>query len=266
MSENRPVGRPRKFSPGPLDQVGGMSIFDENETRALINIVPESLKVVMLRIAKTRRHLYFEDERVLKKKLSPDALTCRIRLAFWDEYARAQDKNVMMTVGGIVRGACSPDYFYSYLLKDEKKVAYIICPPVDYMLAMRELLDLGLGEWRDILALPNQSKKGVIDYRLISQKVKIVQMLDLRVKGAIVQKFRNENLNLNVTADAMPALDPSLMSLEELTALENQLERVKALAPAEMLSPPSDLLRTEDIPSYEKELVTIELPSDTAGS
>jgi hypothetical protein len=58
-------------------------------------------------------------------------------------------------------------------------------------------------------------------------------MLDLRVKGAIVQKLQvqNKNLNMNVNATAEglgPILIPENLSIEELIDLEARLDRIKS--------------------------------------
>jgi hypothetical protein len=232
-TEYKKVGRPRKRSEDPMDMIGELSIFDETEPRSMINIVPDLVSAAMKRLNATKRHLFIIDERALKKRLKPDAITSRLRLSFWDEYTRAQDMQKTMLVSNIVKGACSLDYFYKRILTDDRRLAWIVSPPKDYALAMRELLDLGIDEWRDILAMPNQDRKGRVDHRLIAQKIKIVQMLDLRVKGAIVQKLQvqNKNLNMNVNATAEglgPILIPENLSIEELIDLEARLDRIKS--------------------------------------
>lgn len=224
------VGRPQKPDTGPLTTIGLYSIFDETEERSLINIVPEEVRIAMLRLASHHEKLFFKDERVFKKEVDPDAITARIRLSFWDEYTRAQDTKTGMRVQNFVRGACSPDYFYKSILPNDYKLAWIVCPPKDYFLAMRDLLEEGIDQLRDIITLPHKDGKK-INTSLIAQKIKVIQMLDLRVKGAIVQKLQidqqTKSLNVNVE---QPALGVGEMSLEELQALEEQISKVQRLA------------------------------------
>lgn len=237
--EEKKLGRPEKEDQGPLDHIGTLSIFDETQPRTLINIVPEELRIALRRLQQKKSRLFFQDERVFKKMVDPDAVTCRLRLSFWDEYTRAQDLGKRMVISNIVRGACSLDYFYKQVMTDMNKMAWICCPPKDYVLAMRELLDLGIDEWRDILAMPHRSKSGKPDVALIAQKIKIVQMLDLRVKGAIVQKLQvrqhNSSVNVNVTTNTETPMIPDNISLEELELIEKRLEAVKEVTGPLML-------------------------------
>lgn len=228
-------GRPKNADETRMDQIGEVSIFDESQPRTLINIVTPDVQIAIKRLSQRRRHIFFLDEREFKKRVDPDAVTSRLRLSFWDEYTRAQDKGETMKVKNICNGCCSVDYFYKAVLTNSNKLAWIICPPKDYMLAMRELLDVGIDEWRDILTMKHVNKKGQINVALIAQKIKIVQMLDLRVKGAIIQKLQVSQKNLNVNVDG-PALHED-MSMEDLQALESQLNRITEAAAPLRLTP-----------------------------
>lgn len=205
-----------------------ITIINEDDPRNLVNLVPPDVSDALKRLVKYRPALFFMEEAKFKKQVKPDALISRLRISFWDEYCRAQDNNAMINISAVIRNVCSKDYFYEVVLRNEAKLAWLIYPPKDYMMAMREMLDLGLDEWREILALPIQNKRGKVDYKLLSSKLKIVQLLDMRVKGAIVQRLQVSQKNLNVNVDA-PTL-PQDMSIEELEALERKLNAVSEQA------------------------------------
>ena len=177
-------------------------IFDLTNERSVINMVPDSLKNVMLGLGDEWRYL---SERELYAKCEPDPVDARLRLSFWDEYLRAQDHGEQMIVANVVRNITSMDYWENRVLRSEAKVAFLVIPPKDLIFAMKAHLDKGIERLGEFLDLPVKrivrNKEGVViresvDSALIGQMVKIIQLLDNRVHGAVVQK----NLNMNIHA------------------------------------------------------------------
>jgi hypothetical protein len=229
----------------PEDQVqmqGDVSIFDETYERALINIVPEELKGAMLRVKHGHEKYFLLEERDLWKHTQPTEIACILKLSFWDEYNRAQDRGVRMKVSNIIRGACSRDHFDSTVMASDKQLSWIITPPKDYMLSLRALHDRGIQRLTEVLNLPLiegagralKDKKGKVrkdekgevvrsqgtpNVRLIGEIFRITQYLDQRIKGAIVQRFaiQQHNVNQNIP----PAMDAT--SLEELETMERRI-------------------------------------------
>jgi len=187
------------------------------ELRPFLDRLPESI------MGKT------EDE--LRHSLKPDDMLCRLRISFWDEYQRAHNTGGTMVLENIIRGCCSEEYFLAYVAIKHEKLRWIIEVPKDYYLAMREMLDLGLSRLRDILKIDFMEDVPVrvgkeIEYvkranpRIMAEIRTVVQLLDQRVKGAIVQKLaiKQESVNYNVDSGNM-----SDMNLQQLEALEKRL-------------------------------------------
>jgi hypothetical protein len=217
-------------------------IFDRKNPRSLINIVWEELRDSMLALEANHQDLLQLTERKLEKLLEPDPTESRLRLRFWDEYSRAQEKGKRMLLAEVCRGVCSGDFWEKNILRDLKRVAYIINPPTNYIVTMEELLYKGLDRVREVLDLPIKDAKGRPDARLISEMVKIVQMLDQRVKGAIIQKVAIQQKIEQKTQHSFqsggaqdPLLNASPENLQMIEAqlgrLNSKLERIQALPP-----------------------------------
>lgn len=255
------MGRPKSQSFAAMKLpmiIEESSVLDEDNPYSLINLVPGEIRAAMDAIPV---HYYGISEFELRRTAKPTAEVARLRVNFWDEYLRAVDQKRKMEMVSVLKGGvCHPNYFYNVVLKEPKWVAYITIPPADYQLALREMLDLGLDRLREVLILPIVEKvpitvkeknadTGKIEYRtefiqqtntkLISEIVKITNMLDLRVKGAILQKVQVENRNLNIHANAD---DPNVFladaTMNQLEAMEKKIERMKK--EMELLDAPKD--------------------------
>jgi hypothetical protein len=214
------------YRPEEVKLVGEVSIFDQTIPRSLINIVPEELKLRMTQIAEKHAPWFLFEENKLKATTDPDSTTARLKLTFWDEYTRAQDRGCHMIIANVVRGVCSRDYFYRVVMMEDKALAWIITPPKDYMVIMRDLLEIGLDRMREIITLPIRNAKGDVDVRLVSEILKAVEKIELRVKGAIIQRHLVKQQSLHMHAN-VPDQIPEGMTVEELTEMEAQLDSMQ---------------------------------------
>lgn len=189
------------------------SLFETDNERSIVNLVPKAIRTAIEEHLHTNPELFDKDERDLykwfrKEERIPSPTDNRLRLKFWDEYDRAQAQNLpSMTMINVLSGICSKEYFYGTYLKRPYKVAWLLCPPTGYLNKAEEALEFGLEQLRDILEQNHLTGGYLIDGQMVNQKVdlklgdlkmKIVAMLDNRVKGAVIQ--RSVHLNANVGA------------------------------------------------------------------
>lgn len=192
----------------PLDTE--LQLFERDEAgRSVLDLIPTGVHTAVVTAAAKRRELFFMDESTLYKTLrsdngtGPNPTDNRLRLKFWDEYDKAQAQTSKMNMGNVYLGVCSAPYFYQRFLMVPEKVAWMMCVPANYAVKMEEALAFGIEQMRDILAQPHVLPNGKVDSKLAELKAKIVAMMDIRVKGATVQKIEQKNMNLNVmTTDA----------------------------------------------------------------
>lgn len=215
------------------------SIKDGDDPASLVNIAPPELEHFIVNIPEELMGL---DEKELHTRVKPDDMLCRLRIAFWDEYQQAHNTGCQMLMANIVRGCCTQEYFYKWVAAKPLKMRWIIQVPKNYYLAMREMLDLGLGKLREILDLPimieKKIKTGKDEYgnftfetvmepntKVISEMRAITTLLDQRVKGAIVQRLAIQQQSINYNVEGTPANIEGL-DLKGLEALENKIAAI----------------------------------------
>lgn len=206
---------------GPMDS-RDVIIRDNSNPRALINLVPEAVQNAIMRLPESYVDRSEGELRTifLERNWAPETIDDRLRIMFWKEYERAQTNLNKMHMSHVYMGICSRDYFY-VVLQNKERVAWLLCPPIDYMIAAEEALIYGINQLRDILSLSHRTVTGGIDQKAAQVKVEIVKLLDNRVKGAVVQTTKNLNVNVHANADKKEAprtdadLDKRLQELEQ---------------------------------------------------
>jgi hypothetical protein len=202
-----------------------LTIWDKENPRSLVNIVWVDMQRVIERAKHDCRDLLILPERKLKKKVDPQPLDDMIRLRFWQEYDRAQMVGGKMMLKDIIRGICSVDYFQEHTCKDPGKLAWLILPLAGYITRMESSLYIALDEMEDILRLPILDENGIPNTKLIAEKVKLFQLLDVRVKGAVVQKLA---IHQKIDQRTHHSSDPvHNLPGNDLDSLERELAKVK---------------------------------------
>jgi hypothetical protein len=245
------AGRPKSPTSFPIaysaaDPSPDVSLFDADNPLSVVNMVEEAVAKAIMGIPP--RYLKMTETQ-LRKEVKPDEVLCRLKLSFWDEYQRAQDGKRKIHVTKLIAGTgCTKERFYDVVLRDPEQVAWVVTPPVDHMIQLRELLELGLSRQREMLMLPfvfketkvdqqgNVKKTRRIDARVMSQINQAVNTLLDRVHGAVMQKVavQQQSLNVNVNKSVEQAFDTA--SLEQLEDMEKTLDRlagkIKEIAPS----------------------------------
>lgn len=226
---------------GEEGQPPALSLWDFHEDRSLPNILSKEFSARFQVIISQDQTLYGLDERTLLKRIrhergeSPSVTINRLRMKFWVEYDYAQANNTEMRMPFVYSGICFREQF-DHLTRNRFDVAWMLCPPTNYLVVMEEGLIFGIEELRECLALPVVNDKGKVSTPLITAKLQIVQMLENRVKGAIVQRIdhtsKSVSVNLHAKADNPKIADMVAgMSLEEMKGrLEDLRKRKQAVS------------------------------------
>lgn len=199
-----------------------LTIFDTGNPKAIINLVPRKISKLIHELPPDLLTNTLDTAEQMAGATETEAM---LRLAFWDEYFVACDSGTSMKMERIYSRVCSKEYFYKYVVILPRKLAYILHPPKEYTLKMRELLELGHRRIREILKMPLVSESGRTDPRLIAEIVKIVTLLENRVRGAVVHRVELNQKSLNVNMDIEPPKDYFAVE-QELKMIEQQLKEV----------------------------------------
>lgn len=178
-----------------------LCIWDEEHPRSLINLVSERVKEEMKKGVVGHPDFFDRDERDLllllkRNALGPSPMDNRIRLKFWMEYDYCQHyQKEAIDLARVTSGICSFEYFYRKYITCVSKLSWMLCPPTGYVVKSEEALEFGLDQLREILELPLVDANGKVNASLANIKVRITEMLDNRVKGAVVQKNISYNMH-----------------------------------------------------------------------
>ncbi len=205
----------------------GIDLFDLENPRSLINIVPQRLREAMLRPDLPRGWLEYPESNLMQLcEHHLDPRDYRLKLTFWDEYNRAQDENCMMNLERVCKGSVSVNYFYSTVLKNPHKLIFMLQPHAHYQVSVRELLQLSLSKMREVMTLPIVDGKGKPQLGVIKEMVKIFQIVDNRVQGGARQTvdINQKTLQMNVDARAMNPSEKEVSAIDlEIEKLQGQL-------------------------------------------
>lgn len=209
------------------DMIPHQDPFSRTDERALINLVPHQFGKAMVEAYKKNPEWFGCAEHDLYKTLGkqgvrPNPSDNRLRMKFWMEYDQAQTEFRRMNMRTVFSGVCSESYFFNYYLTDTSKMAWILTPPANYLVVTEEALQVGLETLRAYLEEPAIKEDGKIDAKVAELQLKIVAMLDQRVKGAIVQRTMNLHASVPknkieevLTSKSMEELEKRLRAIEQ---------------------------------------------------
>ena len=196
-------------------------LFNKDYARSLWNLLPETFRPHLETIPPE----YFGmTEHEMEKKFKPDVTTSRLRVVFWLEYDRAQAQKDKMRISSVYSPVISKQAFQS-LLGDPQKLAYILCPPADYIVSMTEILSQGVKAIRKIVMAQNLVDEwGNLNPKIAEVVLKAVDMVHIRVHGAPVIRTESKSVNVNMNQNQqLPSSSKSVKELEiELAQLQGQ--------------------------------------------
>lgn len=229
-------------------------VFDESNPLSVGSLLPIGLKTKLKQLVREQPEMFEKSEQELDKLLvergaQPTPLDNRLRLAFWHEYDASCLAGRHMNLSNICAGLMSLTYFSTKYLNHAEKAAWMLLPPVKYDVLVTESLHHGLNKLRDLLDISIYNPKtGMPDPRLIDCKIKIVAMLDMRMKGAFVEKRLNVNIQKNINEELTKI---NMEDLEEqIRKLEGQSSEPAHTAKPEVhvsVDPDADLHPTIEI-------------------
>ena len=210
------------------------AVMEDDDPYSLINILDAAprLKHKILQLYKDRPELFGFDETKLKQIVGRAGMTPtlqRLRMALWHEYEGVRDNHRVFKLTNVMAGICGPTTF-SDLTDDPHKLAFLICPPADYVVSLKEAHQAGLEKLREIFSAQITDDEGYLNPKAADMVIKAYALIDARLKGAIVQRIDQRTITANAQlsqAQTKAALGiPTDMDLleKELDKTRKQLE------------------------------------------
>lgn len=209
----------RRSPKGELANVNAepLSIWEHANPRAVVNMVPDAVAENIKKIPAA--WLGYSDT-ALRKLSEPTTRDDEIRQSFWTEYFSACDENRTMRLTAVYGRLLSRQMFYELIVHNPKKLAWMLRPPVEYTYRMQNLLEMGLNQFENILSMEIDPK----NTRLIGEIVKIVALLDNRVRGAVVQKVE---LNAKAEVRSMNAHVHKIEQPKSYAEIQAELKNIQ---------------------------------------
>lgn len=244
---------------GVPEEVLANTILDRDNPTSLINMVPDRLVPILLRVREKLPTLIFQSEACVKHKVKPDERDERLRLAFWDEYSTSTALKKRMSIQTILASVTNWEVWVNHYETDDLKMAWIMTPPRSYAQSMKYILHLGTERLLEIMSLPIVNAQGNVDSKVITQILKAFQLADMRVKGGIVQRVQIDQRSLNVhtgigTEDGVNQQKQlEGLSLDELEKLERRITKAQRARDKEIAAlPEAQQLEVLDIQANEE--------------
>lgn len=237
----RDPGLPETKMVSALEKIkNAAQLKDLTDERSVVNLVPPDLMRLILTVPQEMLDL---DEYEKRLRWKPTPTEGSLRLSFWREYEYAHAAHAKMHPPRIFAGICTGEYFYT-LIKNPRKLAWLITPPRSYMHSLEESLEVGMIRLREILqTLPVDGRDAHKNAKVL---LDITQMLDIRKHGAVTQRLETKSVNVTVDATASP---PSL---------EDVRERLKQIEMKEQELKDRRARETGAILTYEAETLPVE--------
>lgn len=156
-----------------------------------------------------------EHELELLCKLNPTDWDIRHR--FWDIINKAQDKkSLRISAYTLCDGFCSPGYFYQNWMANQVKLAWTLAPIESHKKMCEE------GFHHAVLKLKRFIAETSLTNDNVHKFLKVAEFLANRGVGPVLQRVRNENLNVDMTVGEhdLPEAnaDDVIKKLDELRA------------------------------------------------
>lgn len=213
------------------------SLWDSDDERSVISALSGTMRDRILACREKEPDLFNLEERDLKKVLQdrgarPTKVDQVVRMKFWMEYDRAfveasgNGSRPKMSPSRVFGRVCSKEVFYTRYLHTPEKVAWMLCPPVDYEAAVDAVLSVSIGNMFRILevdAVEYDKETGNpvgVNEKLAKLQVMIHEKLSAGKYGLPMQRRLNVNATLGNPGSGP---DPA-----ERSKLERDLERAVA--------------------------------------
>lgn len=250
MSYRAKIGVPEDFE---------QSIFDENNPYSMVNKLPEGWQE-FLHSAKEYILKFYTKSDIEITKLIGDKITekeMRMRLALWDEYYRVSDVGFqrMRSIVILRSASTSMDMFRKRYAHEPQVLAFLFTAPASYLGSMKQILQEGQQRLLDIMRLPLQDENGKVNTPVLNAVLKTFQLVDLRLKGSVVQRLqvdqRTFNASIDLNADQLNNAQLEAlkgMDVAELELLERKINAAEKITKSNVELLPADLqMRADEV-------------------
>lgn len=199
----------------------GEDAFDPGDKNSFFNMLPEHSKV-LTKITELKSEIargYSDQE--FKEQFGYDKnyrMMRRIRINFWNLFnEQVGSPNPKIQHQRIWAGITSKATFLR-LMNEDLYATFMLTQPQDVTLIQEDLLYEGYKYLEEILELDLHDQKGNLQNSLIGHKIKIIEMMENRLRGSVVQRAQihtTENQSNSAPDDKAEALKIEIAKLRQ---------------------------------------------------
>lgn len=175
-----------------------LDVYNQENPQSVINMVKGKFRDHIGSVPEELRELNQAELRKLKK---PEALTTQLRLRFWYAYDEACFSGKKINMNTVTKGICEPMMFMKHI-KDQRNLAFILCPIVNYETQVHDFLETSLFKMREGLdKIEIESSKDLLAV------LKVYEVFDKRVNGDYKQTIKKEVKHIEEKRDSREIRD-----------------------------------------------------------
>lgn len=222
-----------------------LNIKDKDDPKSVVNLCPS---VVAEKIMAIPDDIFLLGEEDLKKAANAQPSEESLRVAFWEEYKRAERTGSRMNMTNVYAGFVTKRYFQTFVVGNSYKLAYMLMPPMEIQIALEEIVLLGLKRQKEWLSQPLIDSKGNLNVKLGLVQQKITEDALNRRRGHVLRQTevttRNTNLNLEIKTEAP----------KTLADIEREIQELEQPAQLEHSNQPSIAVTYKDVSNEKQEV------------
>jgi len=180
-----------------LDKTLSSNVELDDTISEAIRLIPEEYKEMSLK--------------QLHDICKPQEIDYEIKIAIWDKIMRGRK----LTCSTLAYGLCSCSFLKRYIFKQPAKVAWLFYPTPDYDQRIEALLNVAYDRYMDLINVDISDAAGA------NTLLKVIQNLENRVRGSIVQRSEVKNLSLRANVNQLEN-----KSVDDINARLKELEHL----------------------------------------
>lgn len=190
-------------------------VLNKNYEGSLLNVCSDKL---LARIKEIPQNILEQGERHLRETAKPTKIDMMIRVNLWKEYERAIKSGTKMNTTKVYAGVCDSANFYNRIIKNPRKLAWIITPIPSYASTINYLFMKSLERLEEIISLPLKDSRNKLQAPIVNKVYDAAVDIINRVAGTPVQRTANYSQVTNNTPNSpktIKDIDAEIKQLEQ---------------------------------------------------
>ncbi len=206
-------------------KMGELEIQSDDSSN-VINMVSTKVREFITKVYADHPEYLTMNESELEEICKPSKNCNLIRMYFWREYQRAQDKGSRMMISRIFDPVMTQAAFYEFLEKQEQ-VAWMMCKPEDEFMQMEVANYQQRKEFAKIAATPLFEADGkTIKIKEARLALDIYKLYADRLHGAVVQRIEKKVQNIPSPDNIGGSREDIDKKIKELEAMQIDVKKI----------------------------------------